>query len=84
MSTANGGIFIKGKSNGTTTYKDKNGKYWYQVIMIIPDSEQNLRVGLHESSDPAKFAHGMDVTLEVTPRFFNGKFQGFQELKRAA
>ena len=75
------GIFIRGKSNGTTTYQDKNGRFFYSVLIIVPGSEQNIRVGLDQKTDPSKFDQGVEVGMEIMPRFYQGKFTGFHELK---
>ena len=75
------GISIKGKSNGTTAYQDKNGRFYYSVLIIVPGSEQNIRVGLDAKTDPSKYEQGVDVGMEIMPRFFQGKFTGFHELK---
>ena len=74
------GIYIKGKSNGTTSWQDRNQKFNYSAIVVIPGSEFNLKVNLLPETDPRKYDIGSDVNMKVTPRFYNGKFSGFSEV----
>lgn len=78
---AESGMTITGISNGTQHYQDKNGRIHYSVLVVMPGSEQNIRIGLDAQTDPSKLAAGTKLDMKILPRFYQGRVTGFYEVR---
>jgi len=69
---------VRGIANGASSYKSKNDKYYHSGLLLVPGSEQNLKIELTETS-PTAFEPGTVVEMKIKPRYWNGKFAGLIE-----
>jgi hypothetical protein len=74
------GMYIIGTCNGVNSRQDKNGKWWHSLIVVIPNSENNIRVGLDTSVNPQEFTAGQQIHMSILPFFFQGKFSGYRQV----
>ncbi len=69
---------VQGVANGSTSYEAKNKKWYHSGLLLVPGSEQNLKISLTKSN-PSEFEPGTIITMNVVPTYWNGKFNGLQE-----